>query len=605
MINNYNPNISPEELNGFIGGFSFLSNDELSEFISIYNLSFSLEQMIYIRDYFKNVKKMFPTYNQIFFFDEINKIRKSEKKNYSIYSASGVEGTEPILRASKDLLAKRNAINRSVIGAMPISFAAEIASEYLKHIDYSQAAPLFTPANNKINSRYYIHTDNGTPLFTYGAQEATSRSSAAHNVTAMLCPAYDMSYSEYVSHVEEFFSTPEIAEITSERATVKSPYGIFEILLNESEGVFVNLASIPEIEKNDSDKVTDLRSAINSCIGRHIFSASNIAIGILSRIADEHNLKVFIFAVKNSSHSLTFESTKNPMFSFDFDFIKAITNFTEHREYTFGNEIDFPIGEKKRVYLTDMTNSANQTYNAERLFNFGKHVACATARKLDKSPYKTSALAIVDAINALIAKGVSKNAISLSIHYSLLCGTDNSTELGKNLAAILGAYRSMMELCVSDTSPQISYNKNERSSVALASSKAPIRPIRSAFSNKNTHIYFYELKYDGDGLPDYEKYRVFIKFFYSLIEQNSVLSAFSVNENILNILQSASTDVSLSFNPDLSTESLSLSHGMLFETNYKLPLNLDGIDGIFDDIDGNLHFISNDIFYVASTSEKY
>jgi hypothetical protein len=84
-----------------------------------------------------------------------------------------------------------------------------------------------------------------------------------------------------------------------------------------------------------------------------------------------------------------------------------------------------------------------------------------------------------------------------------------------------------------------------------------------------------------------------------------VLSAFSVNENILNILQSASTDVSLSFNPDLSTESLSLSHGMLFETNYKLPLNLDGIDGIFDDIDGNLRFISNDIFYVASTSEKY
>ena len=41
----------------FVNGFTFMSNDELAAFLSANAYSFTLEQFIYIRDYFKNEKK--------------------------------------------------------------------------------------------------------------------------------------------------------------------------------------------------------------------------------------------------------------------------------------------------------------------------------------------------------------------------------------------------------------------------------------------------------------------------------------------------------------------------------------------------------------------
>ena len=113
MFNDYN---GFKDFDAYINGFSFMSNDALLSFIDHHGLSFSLEQITYIRDYFRNEKKMFPTYNQIFFFNEINKIRKAQKKGYSIYSAiASCSVRSGITKGNTDNLFQRRSQERTRI----------------------------------------------------------------------------------------------------------------------------------------------------------------------------------------------------------------------------------------------------------------------------------------------------------------------------------------------------------------------------------------------------------------------------------------------------------------------------------------------------------
>ena len=219
MFNDYN---GFKDFDAYINGFSFMSNDALLSFIDHHGLSFSLEQITYIRDYFRNEKKMFPTYNQIFFFNEINKIRKAQKKGYSLYSAIAEEGAEAILETSKDLLSKRRVIKKTFFGAMPIHFAAGIASEYLNQIGCAENARYFLPSNSNTSSEYYIHTDNDLPLFVYSSsnfktEQETSQSVITHNSLVMLCPTEDLEYNDYIERVNRFISLTEISTMISDQ----------------------------------------------------------------------------------------------------------------------------------------------------------------------------------------------------------------------------------------------------------------------------------------------------------------------------------------------------------------------------------------------------
>ena len=144
-------------------------------------------------------------------------------------------------------------------------------------------------------------------------------------------------------------------------------------------------------------------------------------------------------------------------------------------------------------------------------------------------------------------------------------------ELGKNLSAILGVYRSTIELCIPQTKPRISYNKRKRNITVIASAKAPRRPIESAFKNGDTKIYFLPICFSENGLPDYEKYRNSVSRFYGEIEKDNVLSAFAINENLLPTIKSAakSTDFifyDAHFQERFGENACSSIHGILFES---------------------------------------
>lgn len=567
-------NAEPIKANEYLNGFNFMSKEQLSDFCAFYGLSFSVEQLLYIQSYFKNEKKMFPTLEQIKFFDELNRIRISKKDDFSVFCATAENNTDCIVDASKDLLSKYSVSKNKIYGAMPMSTIASVASDYLTNIGYAENDGAFIPSYGKSNLSYYIiHSGDEVPVFSLNLENSQKNSrdikqiTSMGNIFIMLCPTADMPYAEYANRALAFFSKPELSSAITNQKSVPAGYGLFDILLKEESGIFVNLSEIPEIEKDSFGKVLHLSALTTACIGRYVFTANSTAINFIKQSAAELSLVACVFAFKNESSLFSLENTRNPAFSFDFQFLNNILNFKTHKEYRFSSELDQPLGERKNVYLTDTRISSRQTYHAEKILDFGKIIACATSRKLTSAPHRTAAIAVLDAVTALVSKGVSKNSISLHIAYTLSGGTEDPVELGKNLAAVLGAYRSMIELGVSDDAPIINYNSEKREIIVLATAKPPIRRIRASLKTTGASLYFIPFEYLPNGMPNYESYRRSLEFFYSLLENDKIHSAFAINENLFTIIENALVNEEFEINETVNKDELLTAHGILIETD--------------------------------------
>lgn len=560
---------------------NFLSANvaELIRFSQEHEFSFSEKELIYIQSHFINQKRALPTYNQLNFFNHIALIRKHKKTDYSVDIVSAAdEDASIIMQTAKDLLKKKNLCQARLFDAMPLSYAAKTASEYLRYLDCAQNTRFFAPASCADSQSYYIHTD-GKPLFSLLNTNAVVREKeefsviGEKSVIAILSPNYELSTEEYEKQATEFFNSPDVKAYVSEYKAVNGDFGLLDFLIKENQGVSLNLSKIPEAKKDESGKAFDLTDILYACRGRYIFDINPLNSASLSRLAEEYKLSVNVFATRNYSNLFTLYGESNPAFCFKFDFLSELMSFKEARKYIFTGESSMPIGNKNPIFLTDGKSEPNRTYSAEKLLIFTKNIATATSRNARSAPFKTAAFAVLDAITALVAKGVSKNSISLSIHYTLLSGTDDPTELGKNFATILGAYRTMIELCISDYEPQISYSDTKRSITVVASAKPSPRKLKSVFTKEETFVYFLPVQYDSYGNPDYQKYRYLIKYFSILLEKNAVLSAFAINENFSTIISSANQDNSFEYSEKFDAGVTELKRGIVFETVKELPLD--------------------------------
>ena len=561
--------------------FLSASKAELIRFSAENGFSFSEEDLIFIQSHFRDQKKALPTYNQLQFFNKIAEIRAKEKTNCAISAvATNSPERSVIIETAKDLLEKKKVSQKKLFGATPLSYASLTASEYLKYIDCAESASFFLPSEQSAQSDYYIHTNNGIPLFSLVNSDPTQnvKSSKAEDeepiqksAIALLSPIFEMSDEDYLARAKDFFSLSTVKEYIKNEKRLISAFGLFDILIKETNGILVNLANIPEAKKDENEKVLSLTTLTDDCHGKYVFDLEPHKAVFLDTLAEEYGLRVNNFALRNYSKLFSLKKEKNPTFCFKFDFLHELMTRPISKKYVFSSEANEAIGSKNPVFLTSKKANETRTYSAEKTLSFTKNIAYATSRNLKKSPYKTSAVTVLDAINALVAKGVPKESIKLSIHYALLSQNDDPLELGKNFASILGAYRTMIELCVSDSQPQISYDPSKRSITAIASAKSQIKKLNTVFSEKESFIYFLPICYDSDGIPDYAKYRYILKYFYLLFEKDALLSSYSVNENMTSVILGASQRNNLSFAENAILENFALSRGILVETFKELP----------------------------------
>lgn len=559
---------------------NFLSADktELMNFSKSNGFSFAEAELLYIQSHLRFQKKALPTYNQLNFFNQISLIRQQIRQDYSISSASTNADASVIMQTARDLLEKKKVLQKKKSSdPMSLCEASNIASEYLRYIDCAENNGHFLPYSQAENQQYCIHTGN-KPIFSLAEPKDLSNLNNAQaaptnsekTAIAVLTPTKALSKDEYLEKALAFFSVSDVKPHVGNYKIVNTPFGLFDFLLKEKDGISVNLANLPQTKKNEIGRATDISDILYACKDSYIFELNPLSIPYLSFFSSSLGLTLSVFAIRNFSKLFTLEKATSPAFCFRFDFLSTLTKFQDARPYALTDEASEPIGCKNPIFLTDKKANPPRAFSAESILSFTKNIASATSRITQDSPYKTSAIATLDAINALVAKGISKSSISLSIHYTLLSGTDDPSELGKNFAMILGAYRTMLELCVADSRPQIEYSKNQRSIAVVASSKHNARKVKSAFGNKESLVYFLPIRYDSYGLPDYQKYRFSNKLFFILLENDAVLSSFTVNENMANVISNAAKGAYFEYSDTVNIESADFSRGILFETHEEL-----------------------------------
>ena len=559
---------------------NFLSADK-SELINISKeceFSFSEDLLLYIQSHFRDKKKALPTYNQLDFFNKINEIVLYEKRNCAISSVTAKDAEASIiLDTAKDLLAKRNLCQKKILGSAPLRHVASTASEYLKYIDCYERASYFHPCAQANTSNYYVHLNDKKPIFSLIdsskiAKEGTDEKKTA---IAILSPLDDVSDNEYAISANEFLSTPTAKSYISNYKTVSGCFGLLEILSAETNGIFVDLSKLSDVKKDENGKVTTLDPLLFSSRGRYVFDIAPNNLQALKSISEKFGLEVVIFAVRNDSELFITDKAKNPAFCFKFDFIQSLMSIQASKSYVFTKELG--LGSRLPIFLTDKKDLTQKTYYANNFLSFTQIVASASARELDSAPYRTAAVTTLDAISSLITKGIPKSSIKLSINYTLLSHTDNEIELGKNFAAILGAYKTMIELCVSDSDPQISYDSEKRSIVVLASAKKQLRKTKSAFDAEESFIYFLPLFCADDGIPDYQKYRESVNLFYTLFEKDKINSSLYINENFSIAISNASAGRSIEYCDSFNADEISGYHGILFEAKKEISTENDMI----------------------------
>ena len=566
------------DIESYVNNFLSAYKVELMKISSENGFSFLEEELLFIQSHLRDKKKALPTYNQLNFFSEISRIRQQEKTTCAISSVATNSPKESIIfETAKDLLEKKNICQEKIFGATPLAFTSHTASEYLRYIDCAEKDVFFVPSEKAQQTSYYIHTSDRIPLFSLTDTEnqkdkqKKEEPTTKKNAIAILSPKFEMSQEEYKQKAESFFSSHAGQFYISNYKAITGAFGLFGILAKENDGILVNLLNIPAIEKDENGKISSITSLLGTFENRYIFDLDPINTMVLNHVAEEFGLSVSSFAIRDSSGLFSLVRLNCPAFCFKTEFLLDLINFKESKKYVFSDESEKAIDSKNPVFLTSNKADGRHTYSAEKVLMFTKVIASATSRKLKNSPYKTASIAVLDAITSLVSKGVAKDTITLSIHYSLLSQTDDPLELGKNFSAILGAYRTMIELCVSDFEPQISYSSTKRSITVTASAKPPYKKLDNRFAEKESFIYFLPISYDDDGNPDYEKYRYMLKYFYLLFEKDAILSSFSVNENLSSVILNASQRNNISFFEDINSAELSSSHGILFETYKELP----------------------------------
>ncbi len=186
------------------------------------------------------------------------------------------------------------------------------------------------------------------------------------------------------------------------------------------------------------------------------------------------------------------------------------------------------------------------------------------------SPYHGSVYAIVESVSKAVAIGADYKKIYLTFQeYFERLGTDPK-RWGKPFAALLGAYKTQLELGIAaiggKDSMSGSFNELDVPPTLTSFAVAPIKAdkvISQEFKKSGSKLYLFSVETDADHLPVFDKLKAMYDKIHTLITDGKVLSAsvvkgFGLAENIAKMSFGNKIGVSLNGNvtPELLFEAI-------------------------------------------------
>lgn len=300
-----------------------------------------------------------------------------------------------------------------------------------------------------------------------------------------------------------------------------SEYGLLHTLSAISSGIYTDVTVIPSYTKESGADFL-----INGEIGRYLVAFDKSILGEIRIAADACGLNAIYFA----------KTTSDGIF--------------RQRQYPDISAV-IPV-----TLIESVVSSVT-----EASFDL-------TDENVIEAIYKNAILSSASAVLSMIAKGASRKDMTLYNEYHFPSLRDPRT-LGCSLAALLGVYRSVAELCIPEKS-KIRYVDCLDTPMLHTDVKIKNCPpkLNAELFIPDKELYLLSFNTDDSGIPDFESLRAMWKYFSSIVDSGDVLAATDITPSTIDILNDKRVIL------DENTENIlhSQRYGIIFATD-KTPLH--------------------------------
>ena len=458
-----------------------------------------------------------PSYELLYFFDAIFSVSTNDPKNITVSELSS--GDREIMKTFIDVCEKSSYVQKNP--EFPISDALSISSEYLStlgvktpsSVDFGYDLSISDPKGNALVSLGFNNKEAlpygyvNEKENTYIASEyrAPSKSFLPEGTEIFLFSGNDIDF-------YRFCNSKEFSEVTLTNTKVGSK-GLLHTLLDLCFGAEIDLSGL-------SGKHT-LCDLVSSFKGYRLVAVKKDACDLILPVAEIYGIHLLKIATALSFPTVKM-ITNEGQTSIRSGFLVRMLFFEEKTCVKIESEQIAPTKYEKLTYTAD---GATGILPSEAI-EIKDHLI--SARYTSGLSFGDGINTVLDSLFSLLAKGVDRRHVGITVKISA-----RRQNLCAGLSALLGVYRTVMELCLPQINSEIVFSDDEYILCsAFAKKDTSIRPLRDFFIEVRK-VYLLSFKRFDDSMPklmpDFDGIRKMCDYLYSVIKDGTVLTAHALN----------------------------------------------------------------------------
>lgn len=477
-------------------------------------------ELRFCRHYYTERKKI-PYFGELKIWDRVIAGRHGECEGMQIHALHCED--RYIAETHEDLLSKLRVLNPRRHEPPTLLECAAVSGSYLRMIGRSTPYLFSTPEE----------TEKPSPL-PYAA-------------FVLLCP--NPEEADYASCIESLLEEEEIRSLSFKRLTV-SEYGLLPTLALHTKGLIGNPDLLP-VKEGET-----LFSALGCAhVGRELWNLSRDAAPLICRLAKEHGLHAVYFARATEGEDFIMQGAEPgaPRKALSLSMIRELMALSYPASPQIVKE-DLAAHTAPPQITESIREVPSPTLPSASLLCVQGELAASS------NGFSATLTLCLDLLLTLVCRGIDRRAIAFYLHYTLPSVANNAGDQGQDLALLLGAYRTTMELSAPQPSPQITFRGEDRRVSCVAYGSCPRNAIPSQGGEVGDLLYY--LPVWEEGFADFEVIRKASDRLLALWKKGLVHSARPVFGNLAPSLEELGRSCSLEL-ADLSAISVG-KRGILF-----------------------------------------
>lgn len=534
------------EIQKRLANFTLMKKKQLKLLAEDMRLAMGYEGLKACQTHWRDTEKRQPAMHELYFIDRIVS-RRSQFISHATLENTDIED-EYIDFTFRDMCNKNVALNGKKAPPIKLEDSFRIASSYLAKQNIFSLCGAGCGDAREENMALSVTDAEGNTVCYREAKALTvdGERYAAGVCFILLLPSREECYKDSVA---AFFNDDKIKD-TRHAVLSVSELGLAITLASCTVGTVVRLDTL-----SSADMISCL---CQDHVGRSIIRVAANDVEEVCSIARSYGLEGIFFATNTGTNRFVAVYKDNTVLNIDLGFIRRQASVPASAYFLIKQEDFSAARNAKPLY-------ANGAEVTGALWCDGLLMSPASS-VLDNNCFAQSLNTVIDSLLGIIAAGVPRRSVSLSLAYRLPSDIASSTENGRSLATILGAYRAMMELGIADMAPKVIYSPLPREFTSVAFTRTPMPPKSTELSKMGAPLYFIGFSRNADCSPSLSSLKQMWDYTAELFASGAVLSCVPVTGSLSRAIEVLSTkDMGITLN-DQGNELLSVSlQGVLIE----------------------------------------